>query len=232
LATVGRSILASAFGFTSDGRDARIADTGERLARLIFWIGICATCGWVLVYILYRSVQSYPLDAFEEYQIHKAIRWTQGASLYGDPGAEILPEAYPPLYFWSLGLWLRCFGESFVAARFLSLAALLGIVACGWWSLRDATDRRVAGLTFLTALMCFHPLTAKFYEVSKPDTMLTLFLALAIVTGEHRSWTEVLVSSAAMLLASLTKQNAPLFLVPLCLSLPKNLPKIKEKGKR
>jgi hypothetical protein len=110
------------------------------------------------------------------------------------------------------------FGESFVAARLLSLAALLGIVACGWCGLRDATDRRVAGLAFLTAFLCFHPLTAKFYEVSKPDTMLTLFLALAIVTGEHRSWPEALVSSAAMLLASLTKQNAPLFLAPLCLA--------------
>ena len=194
------------------------AETRVRVAAVIWHVGCLVTCGWILAYVLIRSVQQYPLDAFEEYQIHKAIRWTHGASLYGPVAEEVFPEAYPPLYFWSLGLWLRAFGESFVAARLLSLVALVGIVGCGCWSLCNAADRRTACLVFLTVFLCFHPLTAKFYEVSKPDTLLTLFLALAIVTGEHRSWVEILVSSSAMLLAGLTKQNAPLFVVPLCLS--------------
>lgn len=199
-------------------RGGDTSETRARLAAAMFRFACLIASAWVLAYILIRSVQPYPLDAFEEYQIQKAIRWTEGVSLYGKPGTEILPEAYPPLYFWSLGLWLRCFGESFVAARLLSLVAIMGIVGCGWWGLRDSIDRRVAWLAFLTVFLSFHSLTAKFYEVSKPDTMLTMFLALAIVTGEHRSWPEALVSSAAMLLASLTKQNAPLFLVPLCLA--------------
>jgi hypothetical protein len=196
-------------------------EASEIRTRVAFAI-LCATCGivsgWILTYIFLRSVQPYPLDAFEEYQIQRAAGWMRGATLYGEPDVQILPEAYPPLYFWVLGPWLRVFGESFIAARLLSLAALAGIVGCGWCALRNASAPRVARLVFVTILLSFHPMTAKFFEVAKPDTMLTLFLTLAIVAGEHRSRTEVLVSSGALLLASLTKQNAPLFLVPLCLA--------------
>jgi hypothetical protein len=185
---------------------------------VVFRLACVVASGWILTYVLYRCVQPYPLDAFEEYQIQKANAWLDGKSLYGTPEETRFPEAYPPLYFWVLGPWLRLFGESFVAARLLSLAALAGIVGCGSWALRDATAPRVARLAFVTVLLSLHPLTAKFYEVAKPDGLLTMFLAFAIVTGEHRTWAEVLASSGAMLLASLTKQNAPLFVVPLCVA--------------
>ena len=188
------------------------------MARALLLVASWVVSAGILVYILLRTVQPYPLDAFEEYEIHKADRWTQGHSLYGSPGTETMPEAYPPLYFWLLGLWLHCFGTSFVAARSLSLAALAGIAACGWWAVRGAGWRSTAYGVFLTALLCFHPVSGKFYEVGKPDCLFTFLVAITMVCGEHRSARETTIGSLAMWLASLAKQNAPLFVIPLCLA--------------
>jgi hypothetical protein len=162
-----------------------------------------------------RALQQFPLDAFEEYQLHKAIIWAEGTALYRAAGAELWPEAYPPLYFYALGIWQWCFGQSFVAQRSLSLIALAGMVGCGLWALNDVTPRALGRLAFVTALLSFDWLSAKFFEVGKPDTLFTFLLATAITTGRHRNKGEILASSLGLWLASLTKQSAPIFLAPL-----------------
>ncbi len=177
-----------------------------------------AGCLWWAAYIAARSLQPYPLDAFEEYELRKAVHWAEGGGLYGDPANEPLPEAYPPLYFWILGLWTKLVGVGFVSQRLISLGALAGLVACGSLCLKDSSGPRVGVLAFVAALAGFHSLTGKSYEVGKPDALLALFVACAAAAGEHRSWREVIVSSAAIWLAAMTKQNGPLFLAPLCLA--------------
>jgi len=189
----------------------------DRNAVQIFWMGSVAACVWILGYIFFRSVQPYPLDAFEEYELHKVIRWQQGAPLYGSVETEVLPEAYPPLHFWLLRPLVSCFGTSFVPLRLLSMLAFAGTVAAGYWSFRDANDswRNIARIAALTLFLSFHALVGKWFELGKPDMLLTMFLAWAVVAGGHRTWAEVLLSSVAIWLASLTKQNAPLFVLPL-----------------
>jgi hypothetical protein len=180
-------------------------------------------------YIALRSVQPYPLDAFEEHQLRKAVHWAEGGGLYGSPASEPLPEAYPPLYFWLLGLWTRVFALGFFSQRLISLLALLGLVVCGWLSLPKPaasvlepatrpTATGVAVLVYITALLGLHAATGKSYEVGKPDALLAFFVAVAALAGEHRTWREVIVGSAAVWLAAMTKQNGPLFLAPMCLA--------------
>ena len=73
-------------------------------------------------------------------------------------------------------------------------------------------------MVFVATLLALHAVTGKWFELCKSDSLLVLFLAVAIAAGEHRSWSEVFASSLGLWLASLTKQNAPLFLLPLCLA--------------
>src|SRR5262249_31318970 len=156
------------------------------------------SCAWIAAFILYRSVQPYPLDAFEEYELHKAIRWVDGAELYGTPGAEPFPEAYPPLYFLTLGGWQWLFGPSFLTQRTLSLVALAATLACGLWGLSDLPSRHLGRLVFVAGFLSLHTLCARFFEVGKPDMVFTLFLAAAIVTGRHRNVMEVTISFLAI----------------------------------
>ncbi len=208
---------------------SQIGSVAVWAAARSLWVVCVASCLWLMAYILLRSTQPYPLDAFEEYQLLKAVHWAEGGGLYGSPASEPLPEAYPPLYFGLLGLWTRVFSLGFLSQRLVSLLALIGIVVCGWMSLSrsaalslecgaSSASSGVARLVFITALLGFHAATGKSYEVGKPDTVLTFFVALAALAGAHRSWREVLVSSAAVWLAGMTKQNGPLFLAPLCLA--------------
>jgi hypothetical protein len=213
-------IAAPGFGFNSPAdeftrAEFRSADAGCKLATITVWVGSVAVCAWLAGYILFRSFQTHPLDAFEEYELQRASRWLEGIPLYGSPEAEAFPEAYPPLYFWVLAGWTRVVGESWFALRSLSLLALAGVIFAMCWAQRELVERRLARLISITVLLTLHALTGKWFEVGKPDTLLAMFLAIGIVTGEHRSWREAAVSTLALWLASLTKQNAPLFVLPL-----------------
>lgn len=193
------------------------------------YLALC-TAGsvWIAVYIGCRTVQPYHLDAFEEYECFKAMRFGQGIPLYGDPGREMLPTAYPPLHYWLLAGWLRIFGVSFVTPRLLSLAATAGTVVAGLaavrWALapRDAGAGRLAQLVgavgFVTVFLAFYRLTGKWFELCKADSLLVCFLAVGLAAGGHRSWKQAAISTAGFWLAALTKQNAPLFVLPVCMA--------------
>ncbi len=183
------------------------------------WLGCCAVCAWTFAYIVYRAIQAYPLDAFEEFELLKATRWAQGFPLYADPAAEAFPTAYPPLHYWMLAAWTGCFGASLLAARALSGLAMLGVVAVGFWELRDAAYPARARLLFLTLLLAFDSFVGKWFELCKSDALLALFLSIAIATGRQRSWGEAAGSTLAIVLAALTKQNAPLFIAPIAVAL-------------
>jgi hypothetical protein len=173
---------------------------------------------WIVAFILFRSAQPYPLDAFEEYELHKALRCKGGAPLYGARSEECFPEAYPPIYFIVLGAWQAWFGKTFLAQRSLSLIAFAGAVGCAFWSLREQRAPNAARVIFIAWFLSLHSMCGRFYEVGKPDMMFTAFLAAAIVTGRHRNTWEAIASSVALWLASLTKQTGPLFILPLALS--------------
>ena len=95
------------------------------VSEWFLWSMAVVSCAWVAAFILLRSVQPYPLDAFEEYEMHKSMRWADGAPLYGAPTREPFPEAYPPLYFLLLGSWQRLVGHIKGMSR--ELAHLCGL---------------------------------------------------------------------------------------------------------
>jgi hypothetical protein len=174
------------------------------------------TCAWIGVFVILRALRAYPLDAFEEYELHKAMDWWQGTPIYGPASNEPYPEAYPPLYLWILGVWQQCFGHSFVVPRSLSLFALAGLIGAGWWAL-DSGNRWLTRIVFLATLLSCHALVARSFEVGRLDTVFVFFVSIGVVAARHRTTPEVVASSLGLWLASLTKQNAPIILVAIVL---------------
>lgn len=189
----------------------------NRLVPWFCWASGLSGCAVIAAFIAYRSVQQYPLDAFEEYEIHKAVRWSQGAALYGTAQSELLPEAYPPLYFCLLRVFQTGLGDTFLASRAMSLVATAGVIACGFCWLRGTGSNGIGRLAFLTAFLSFDGLVARCFDVGKPDMLFGSLLALTLVTARHRNAAEAIACSVGLYLACLTKQNGVLFLVPIAL---------------
>ncbi len=204
---------------------SRLAGIG-RLVRAAYWPVIIGACIWSAAYIVLRVLQPYALDGFEEYELQKSWRWWQGAALYGPLGVELQPTAYPPLHYWLLGLWLGLFGPTLLAARLFSLLALAlaALLGCAWllrWTggRADPVGERWRELiAFALLLLALHPVCGKWYELCKSDSLLVLLVAGAMVSGEHRTWRHALVSTVALVLAVLTKQNAVAFVLPLAVA--------------
>jgi hypothetical protein len=185
------------------------------ISDLVLAVGSLVLAGWVGVYVMRRAAADYGLDAFEEYELTKAARWLRGEPLYTDPNDEPFPTAYPPLHYWLLALCLKWGGMSFVVGRIPSLAATAATIAVGAAAVRRGSGTWLGPWLFAALFLSMHVLTGKWFELCKNDSLLVALLAVAMAAGEHRTWSEVVASSSALWLASLTKQNAPLFVLPL-----------------
>jgi hypothetical protein len=131
------------------------------------------------------------------------IEWLEGTSLYqvhrllhGQPlytaGAEqgFVPMPYPPVYFavvagvsWVLG------GVSHAVGRGVSIVSLMAALAVAAAQVRAAArarEPRLASVVALGALalaICGYPMVGAFFDIARPDSLLTAFVVLGVVAA-------------------------------------------------
>ena len=123
-----------------------------------------------------------------------AVRWDEAfsvrqAQMDFDLGTEFTArDVHPPLYFWTLHVWIRLTGVSEFAIRSLSLFfSLIGVVAVACFTRRISGNWLAAWIAFaLLALSAYH---IKWSQDARMYGMTMMFVSLTVyayIRGRHR----------------------------------------------
>ncbi len=129
-------------------------------------------------------------------------------------------DIHPPAYYFNLWVWINIFGQSVLAARFLSILASLLSIVVGYCLAKDVFNSRVAFLS--AALLAIAPFQVHYGQEIRMYSFLTLWLIAAVyaywkgaATHKTKWWILFAISTA---LAQYTHNLSVFFLVPLALS--------------
>lgn len=157
----------------------------------------------VLILVLAAALRAFHLGA-------ESVWLDEAASIQiaSDPAVDVLSDAaqdvHPPLYYLTLHAWMRVFGDSEAAVRWLSVViSLLAVVAiaraAAFWFGREAAI--VAAL-----LAAISPLAIAFAQEGRMYALLSLLATLSVdeflrlvKTGARRAWIGYVAATAAML---------------------------------
>jgi hypothetical protein len=191
-----------------------------RFARLSWFMCLLALIGVSLIMlalvgycIAKRITCPFELENMEGYFVDHARRLAGGRSIYGPPSAEFIPYMYMPLSYVATAGLIRGGLDGFLAMRIVSLLSITGSALAGMWIVARATGRHWLALVVppLIAATYFH--VDAFYDVGRPDNLMTLCLVLAVASLLLRpGWLSALLFAAFAAGAFAAKQSA---LVPL-----------------
>lgn len=208
---------------------ARANRTALLLRNTVLLLSAFWAAAWLAIALL-RLRYPYELEWIGGAMRDHCERVLTGKPLYVPPGPDWFPYEYPPLYFWTSAMLMRCTGGlSFAAMRLVSILSTLGCVWLLFLWVRECLQRQfpekqkdggeirwglIAGGVFLAT----YRFTGAWYDAERLD-MLFLVLSLlgvyglqkAVFAGDAKAAPFAALSAIAFGLAFLTKQQAILF---------------------
>jgi hypothetical protein len=165
-----------------------------------------------------RFVFPFDVDWLEGTSLYQAHRLLHGQPLYtAGPDHGFVPTPYPPVYFAVVaGVGWAAGGVSHAVGRAVSIGSLLAalVVAAAQVRARGrAIDARLAAAFALGALalaVCGYPLVAAYFDIVRPDSLMTALLVLGVAAAavEAPRARHAVASAALLGLAVWTKQTA------------------------
>lgn len=193
-------------GSVSEGSDAQRLSRHGLLAALVLG-------GILSLFFLYHATATilfpYDLDWGEGYVLNDALRLSRGEAIYVDiQQYPMVRSPYPPIFPALNALLLAFTGPSFVAGRFLSVAATLASAALGVVLARiSGASRQAAVLAGLAMLAC--PYTYQWAPYSRVDMLAIALSVLALVLASGQAGSARLALAGLAACAALfTKQTS------------------------
>jgi 4-amino-4-deoxy-L-arabinose transferase-like glycosyltransferase len=195
-------------------RAARVA----AVLRVALGVVAAAFVVTFLVVALLRLTYPFELEWMEGATVDHVRRVLAGKQLYVSPSLEFTPYIYTPLYYYVSAGVAELTGIGFFPLRLVSLLSSLGCLLLIFSLARRETGSRLAGLLAMGFFAATYSLTDAWWDVGRVDTLALLLLlgALALLRRPFAVWSHLLAGLLAWA-AFLTKQQALLVLLPVCL---------------
>ena len=177
---------------------------------------IALSCLYVIAYLwvaLNRLSTPFELEWMEGGMIAHALRLREGLPIYAPPSLDFVPFFYTPGYPATLSWLSQITGNlSFSLARGVSLMASLGVMACIYLEMMRETQQRRYALLGVGLFAALFRTCGAFYDLARPDSLMLLWLASAIIVGRRMSsYRGALLAATLMILAFFTKQTSAVF---------------------
>jgi hypothetical protein len=176
-------------------------------------LGVLSVVGYCVVQ---RMAFPYELSTMEGCFADHARRVAAGKPIYAEPSAEFLALLYTPVSHYVAAFFMKLGADGFRAVRLTALLGIIGASLVGMW-LAARTSRRswMALMVPVLVAASYFDIDA-YYDVGRPDNLMTLFYVLSVAALTLRSERLALV---VFVLAALglvyTKHSAAIMLVVL-----------------
>lgn len=176
-------------------------------ADLVLRLFALGLLGWTIFFAVRSATAPYPLDAFEDYELHRCERILHSRPLYERPGKELAPTPYPPGFYiaaaaasWAAG------GVSYVPGRLVSGATFLIWAVGAYWLARRRSALNALAVSALVAVG-FRG-AASHYVVARPDMLMAGLLGAAAILAARGGRGSTVSGGVAAACAMFTKQTA------------------------